>query len=243
MKLIYPWCFFILKLHWQCSEKTLQSAQYLGRGTGAAGAWEQAPRWVTSTAGNDPCNFPDFTDQASPFVGEKKYPVMQGIGGIVFLQGKSCTFLQMDIHLYFGRSLGAQACWDTSSWKGDLVYLLKNVLILFVLSASNLLFHGIFQAWLAGSGLSGDLQDKVVCLLLPCCGHEDTEEDFADVEFWLKTRMQNFVICGFCQVLWVRLTSASRNWTDLLAQEGFISSLLMQWILWQLQRVISSFVW
>lgn len=101
----------------------------------------------------------------------------------------------------------------------------------------------IFQVWQAGSGLSGDLQNKVVCLLLPCCGHEDTEEDFANVEFWLKTRMQNFIIFGFCQVLWVGLSSASRNWTDFSAQEGFCSSLLMQCILWQLQRIISSFVW
>lgn len=83
--------------------------------------------------------------------------------------------------------------------------------------------HGIFQVWQAGSGLNGDLQNKVVCLLLPCCGHEDTEEDFANVEFWLKTRMQNLVICGFCQVLGVGLSSASRNWTDFFAQEGLLS--------------------
>lgn len=103
--------------------------------------------------------------------------------------------------------------------------------------------HGMFQVWQAGSGLSGDLQNKVVCLLLLCCGHGDTEEDFANVEFWLKTSMQNFVICGFCQVLWLGLSSASKNWADFLSQEGFLSSLLMQWILWLLQILISSFVW
>lgn len=78
------------------------------------------------------------------------------------------------------------------------MYLLRNVPILFVPVICYL--QGMFQVWQAGSGLSGDLQNKVVGLLLPCCRHEEEEEDFANVEMWLKTSMQNFVICGFCQV-------------------------------------------
>ena len=125
--------------------------------------------------------------------------------------------------------------------EGNSVCLLKNVLILFTLSVICYL-HGMYQVWQAGWSLNVDIQNKLVCLLLPCCGHEDTEKDFANMELWLNTSMQNFVICGFCQIFWVRLSSAPRNWTDFLAKEGFLSNVLVQWMLWQLQRLISSFL-
>jgi len=60
--------------------------------------------------------------------------------------------------------------------------------------------RGMYQVWQAGSSLNVGLQNKLVCLLLPCCGYEDMEKDFANMKLWLKTRVQNFVICGFCKV-------------------------------------------
>lgn len=73
-------------------------------------------------------------NQASPSVGGKnqKNPVIHGISGIVFCRWISTFILEDDLS-------GAQACWHTSPWRGDLVYLLRNVLSLFVLSASDLL--------------------------------------------------------------------------------------------------------
>lgn len=87
-----------------------------------------------STAGNDPHNFPGFTIRQALLWGEKnqKNPVIHGISGIVFCRWISTFILEDDL-------TGAQACWHTSPWRGDLVYLLRNVLSLFVLSASDLL--------------------------------------------------------------------------------------------------------
>lgn len=104
-----PWCFFILELHWQCSEKkTFQAAQYLRRESRAAGAWEQAPEWVGFHSWEWSTQLSWLHRSGKPFCGGKKNPVMQGIVGI--LQGKSRTFLQRDIHLYLGRSFD----WGTS---------------------------------------------------------------------------------------------------------------------------------
>lgn len=75
------------------------------------------------------------SQSGKPFCGGKKNqknPVIHGISGIVFCRWISTFILEDDL-------TGAQACWHTSPWRGDLVYLLRNVLSLFVLSASDLL--------------------------------------------------------------------------------------------------------
>lgn len=58
----------------------------------------------------------------------------------------------------------------------------------------------MYQVWRVGSNLNVDIQNKLICFLLTYCTHEDVEKDFANMELWLKTGMQDFVICAFCQI-------------------------------------------
>lgn len=74
-------------MHWK---KHFRLPNTLGEGAEPLEPDSRPPGGWASTPGNDTGNFPDFRDQASPFVGEKKIqiPVMQGIERIVFLQGE-----------------------------------------------------------------------------------------------------------------------------------------------------------